>query len=51
MKYVLKKGAKKIAEDEDEKEDGKKEEKKWDSSKLAVGNWFSGTNYFRAKEL
>jgi len=37
----LKKGAKKP-----EDEEHKKDEPKWDSSKLAVGNWFSGTRYF-----
>lgn len=30
--------------------DDKKKEPKWDSKKLAVGNWFSGTRYFRAVE-
>ena len=47
VKYVLKKGAK--ASDADE---GKKDKKEplWDSKKLAVGNWFSGTSYFRAVE-
>lgn len=24
---------------------------KWDLKKLAVGNWFSGTRYFRAVEI
>ena len=45
VKYVLKKGAK--ASDEEEKKN--KDEPKWDSSKLAAGNWFSGTSYFRAE--
>jgi hypothetical protein len=51
-KYVLKKGGKKrVAEDSDDEITGdtkKKEEPKWDYSKLAVGNTFSGTSYFRA---
>ena len=47
VKYVLKKGAKK-PEDEEMKKD--KDEPKWDKSKLAVGNWFSGTRYFHAVE-
>jgi hypothetical protein len=42
VKYVLKKGGKKA----DEEEEKKKGELKWDTSKLAVGNWFSGTSYF-----
>ena len=42
VKYVLKKGAK--TADLDQKED--KNAPKWDKSKLAVGNWFSGTRYF-----
>lgn len=43
-KYVLKKGAKKTADDEAEVN---KDAPKWDVSKLAVGDTFSGTNYFR----
>jgi hypothetical protein len=31
-------------------QDDKKKEPKWDKKKLAVGNWFSGTRYFRAVE-
>ena len=30
--------------------DEKKKEPKWNSTKLAVSNWFSGTRYFRAVE-
>lgn len=44
-KYVLKKGAKRDDEDEAAR---KKDEPKWDSKKLAVGNWFSGTSYYQA---
>ena len=44
-KYVLKKGAKKP-----EPEEYKKDEPLWDASKLAVGNWFSGTRYYQAIE-
>ena len=54
VKYVLKKsGGKKVEkENEDMKEDDKKKkEPKWDSKKLIVGNWFSGTRYFRAVEV
>ena len=43
VKYVLNKKGGKKAEEEEEK---KKGEPKWDTSKLAVGNWFSGTSYF-----
>ena len=43
MKYVLKKGAK---APEEVKYD--KDAPKWDSKKLAKGNWFSGTNYYQA---
>ena len=43
-KYVLKKGAKKGAEDEEEEK--KKGEPKWDLKNLAVGNWFSTTSYY-----
>jgi len=52
VKYVLKKGASKKVADEEMKEgeDKKKKEPKWDISKLIVGNWFSGTRYFRAAE-
>ena len=46
VKYVLKKGAKAS----DEEENRKKDDPKWESSKLAVGNWFSGTNYYRSEE-
>ena len=46
-KYVLKKGAKKV-DAMDDKEEEKKGEAKWNPKALAVGNWFSGTSYFRA---
>ena len=39
-KYVLKKGSKAHEEEK------KKDEPKWDTKQLAVGNWFSGTNYY-----
>ena len=42
VKYVLKKGAK------GEEEAFKKDAPKWDSTRLAVGNWFSGTKYYKA---
>jgi len=52
-KYILKKGGKKsdLSEESSDDEDGvkkKKEEPKWNSAELAVGNVFSGTNYYRA---
>lgn len=52
-KYVLKKGGKKQAKDDESDEDEagskkKKEEPKWNKDDLAVGNVFSGTNYYRA---
>lgn len=55
---MKKSGSKKVkaalADDEDddmgENKDKKKKEPKWDVSKLAVGNWFSGTRYYRAVE-
>jgi hypothetical protein len=31
-------------------DDKKKKEPKWDVSKLAKGNWFSGTSYYRSVE-
>ena len=43
----MKKGAKKV--ESDDKEEEKKDASKWDTKKLAVGNWFSATNYFKAK--
>jgi hypothetical protein len=46
-KYLLKKGAKKVAENDEEE---KKEAHKWNARDLAVGNWFSATNYFKTKE-
>lgn len=48
-KYVLKKGGKKVAA-EDEEMDEKKQEAKWDHTQLAVGTWFSGTRYYRSAE-
>ena len=47
-KYLLKKGAKKVADaDEEEKKGG---DAKWDTTKLAVGNWFSTTAFFKTYE-
>lgn len=43
-KYVLKKGAKKVEEEV-------KKWELWDGKDLAIGNWFSGTNYFQAKAV
>lgn len=52
-KYVLKKGGKKQPKEEESDEDmdgskKKKEEPKWNYAELAVGDVFSGTNYYRA---
>ena len=44
VKYTLKKGAK--SQDLDEKED--KNAPLWDKDSLSVGDWFSGTRYFKA---
>ena len=44
VKYELQKGAKKVENDNQKKKD----EPKWNSSKLVVGNWFSGTSYYQA---
>ena len=45
VKYILKKGAKK-----QEDEPYNKDAPKWENTKLAIGNWFSGTRYFQASE-
>lgn len=47
VKYVLKKGAKKSADDEEEKKDAVQ----WDKKQLNVGNWFSTTSYFKVKKI
>jgi hypothetical protein len=44
VKYVLKKGAKKV-----EIEEEKKDLALWDPKQLQVGNWFSTTMYFDVK--
>ena len=49
VKYFLKKGGKKA--DKDSEEEEKKGAPKWDTKKLAVGNWFSGTSYFQTKNI
>lgn len=43
----MKKGAKKLAEDEEKKKDGEK----WDKRQLAVGNWFSTTSYYKIDQI
>lgn len=45
VRYFLKKGAKKV----DEEEEKNKGEGLWDPKKLAVGNWFSKTMYLDVK--
>lgn len=47
-KYELKKGSKKVEADSEEK---KKDEPKWDFSKMAVGNTFSGTSYYKTSDI
>ena len=44
-KYSIKKGAK-----TEEVEKAAKDVPKWNTAKLAVGNWFSGTSYYQAVE-
>lgn len=52
VKYVLKKSGKKQpkpeGEDDEEAAKKKKDAPKWNTAHLAVGNVFSGTNYYRA---
>lgn len=45
-KYLLKKGAKKVVEAEEEE----KKASQWDTTQLAIGNWFSATSYYVTKE-
>ena len=47
-KHELKKGSKKAESDDAEK---KKDEPKWDFLKLAVGNTFSGTSYYKTIDI
>lgn len=49
-KCVLKKGAKKADVDMKD-EEKKKDEPLWDKKQLAVGNWFSGTAYYKVKKI
>lgn len=49
VKYVLKKGGKK--DEEIDGEEKKRGEPLWDYSKLALGNWFSTTQYFQVKGI
>ena len=39
-----------IAIIEKDQEERKKDEPKWDAKSLTVGNWFSGTHYYKAVE-
>ena len=48
VKYVLKKGGKGL---DDALAERKKDDPKWDAKQLAVGNWFSGTSYYRAESV
>ena len=43
---MLKKGAKKVVEAEEEE----KKASQWDTTQLAIGNWFSATSYYVTKE-
>ena len=47
VKYSLKQGGKKELGEEEKKDGGSL----WDKKNLAVGNWFSSTNYFHVKEI
>jgi len=47
VKYELKKGSKRAEPEDDAKA---KDEPKWDFSKLAVGNIFSGTSYYKTTD-
>ncbi|TNV81452.1 hypothetical protein FGO68_gene12261 [Halteria grandinella] len=49
VKYVLKKGGKKEEAGDDEEK--KKNEPLWNPKDLAVGNWFSATNYYSVKDI
>lgn len=51
VKYVLKKSGTVKLEDAMEMKKKDKDAPKWDSSKLAVGNWFSGTSYYKADKI
>jgi hypothetical protein len=47
VRYILKKGGKKAEEPAAPANDAPK----WDYSQLAIGNTFSGTNYYRSLEV
>jgi hypothetical protein len=49
VKYTLKKASAKSGAAKDEEK--KKDSPKWDFSKLAVGNWFSGTSYYATTKI
>ena len=49
-KYELKKGGKKVDANEDD-DDKKKDEPKWDFKKLAIGDTFSGTSYYKTSDV
>jgi hypothetical protein len=48
VKYLINKGGKREDNNKDEK---KKDEPLWDYSKLAVGNWFSATSYYKVTNI
>lgn len=48
VKYLINKGGKREDNNKDEK---KKDELLWDYSKLAVGNWFSATSYYKITNI
>lgn len=50
VKYVLKKGGKK-GEAEESDDPAKSGKALWDPKQLAVGNWFSTTDYFAVKAI
>jgi hypothetical protein len=51
VKYSLKKGAKAGKADDEEEKKEAKNAPKWDTKQLAVGNWFSGTKYYKIKDI
>jgi hypothetical protein len=51
VKYVLKKGGKKLDNEEEEEKKAQQKGPIWDTSKLEVGNFFSNTDYYHVKAI
>lgn len=51
VKYILKKGGKKVDREDEEEEKKAKKGPLWDTTKLEVGNFFSHTDYFKVKAI